>query len=123
MEWSVWTLFRSARLHKLGWEMCSARHFRRCLATRALTIEASQLDERVAVIGALLLAHRHVFSAQGLQRLMATADAPAQPGRVDHRIDDAVQAIRALTNTDTATTNLDRADPCSPTFVALLRRH
>jgi predicted NBD/HSP70 family sugar kinase len=47
------------------------------LATRALTIEASQLDERVAVIGALLLAHRHVFSAQGLQRLMATADAPA----------------------------------------------
>jgi predicted NBD/HSP70 family sugar kinase len=45
------------------------------LATRALTIEASQLDERVGVIGALLLAHRHVFSAKGLQRLMATGEA------------------------------------------------
>jgi predicted NBD/HSP70 family sugar kinase len=44
------------------------------LATRALTIEASQLDEKVGVIGALLLARRHVFAAQGLQALMATGD-------------------------------------------------
>ncbi len=40
------------------------------LATRTLTIEASRLGERAGVVGAIQLAHQHLFSAQGLPGLL-----------------------------------------------------
>jgi len=41
------------------------------LATRALTIEASRLGERAGVVGAIQLAHQHVFSPPGLHQLLS----------------------------------------------------
>lgn len=43
------------------------------LATRALTIEASRLSERTGVVGAIQLAHQHVFSPPGMQHLLSSA--------------------------------------------------
>jgi len=43
------------------------------LATRTLTIEASRLSERAGVIGAIQLAHQHIFSPRGMQHLLSSA--------------------------------------------------
>ena len=40
------------------------------LATRTLTIEGSELDERAAVLGAIALVRGHLFSPDGLARLL-----------------------------------------------------
>jgi predicted NBD/HSP70 family sugar kinase len=51
------------------------------LATRALTIEASRLSERAGVVGAIQLAHQHLFSPRGVQHLLSSAAAgPHRPG-------------------------------------------
>lgn len=43
------------------------------LATRALAIEASRLGERAGVVGAIQLAHQHVFSPEGMRHLLSPA--------------------------------------------------
>lgn len=51
------------------------------LATRALVIEASRLSERAGVMGAIQLAHEHVFSHQGMRHLLSTTGAAAEVTR------------------------------------------
>jgi predicted NBD/HSP70 family sugar kinase len=52
------------------------------LATRALTIEASQLEDRAGAVGAALLAREHILSPSGVQHLLERAGAaPSRSAR------------------------------------------